>query len=803
MIFNYLKIFIRFFRKSPLLNSFNMLGITVALSMTLATMIYVLNELSFDRHFSQADSIYRMTYRFANDAGYDIHWARMNQDWVNEMPNAFPQIEELIRFQDFRPRNVIVGDQKFREEYAYSVDSDVFQLFDFEFIAGRPEQALSQPNSIVLTESTAFKYFGDIDPIGKQVTTMREGNKTNHLVTGVIEDPSNLSHLPITFLSSINSEEERKGWAYIYVLLNEQSKIEDLATQMDDFLVSRDENLDELTVHFQPLTDIHLHSDLSRELKANGNVDYIILFSAVSILLLLISGINFANFNVVKALTRTKEIGLRRVLGAASLQVRGLLFTEVTLLLVASAALSIVIVMSQLPQLNELVGYQLQVNWLEITPILLVMLVVMLLLAAVYPAQVALRDQPIKALAGKSKMPVGSGVFQKVLLTVQFVVVIGLLSGTLIINRQFQFLTEKQLGFAKDNLLVIPNFNYPINDHYEALKSDLLGIPGVTDVTALMEMPSRPIKDEGQVRVKGRSEEEIITTDIQVMDINGLEMLEMPLLAGTSLSPSLKNVEYDPEQDFFEFLRTKPRNYLINEKAMQMLGWSSPDEALEHEIQWSIGDVALGYGRVVGVVGNYHQESLKAAIDPVVMTYEPMWLQNVMIKTEGSNPYGLRSQIEEAWQNRFPDYPLELRYLDEEVEGIYQSEQKQRLLISTITMVAFMITILGLLGLVGFSLETRLKELAIRKVLGANFKQLVWLIGSEYSRLVVVSLLMTIPLIWYVASEWLNSYAYHINLDGTSFGLTFTLVLAVIALIVYVQCLKVDFKDPSSVLRSE
>ncbi|MEM7551440.1 MAG: ABC transporter permease [Bacteroidota bacterium] len=798
-----MKLFIRTFKKHLFINLINIFGLTVAITLALCSVTYIINELNFETHFSKADRIFRVTYRF-NNSDYDIHWARMNQTWVNEFPSVFPEVEELIRFQSFRPRNILVDGQKFREEFAYAVDSEIFSVFNFEFIRGDPESALNKPNSVVLTQATALKYFGKDNPMGRTITILDQERKEDYQVTGIIQDPPAQSHLPITFLSSINSEEERVGWAYTYILIKENSSIDDLEKKIPAFISQNDpENEEYLSVSFQPLNNIHLHSDLSREIVPNGSYDYVILFLIVTILLVVVAGINFANLNTLKSVNQSKSWGIKQLIGANNHRIKVDVLLESFLTTLLSIVLSVLLLLTVFNKLEEVIGNDLRIYWSHTLLFLVLTALIITILSGFYPIQLVAKLKPVFALTGKVGNQFQGTQLRKILLGLQFIIVMGLLSSTIIVNRQFNYIINRDLGFEKDNLLAIRDFQSPLNNSYETLKTKLIQIPGVEEVTAVMELPTVAIKDEGQVRVKGQPVDDTKTADIQVMDINGLEVLGLELIAGRKLSEDLKSVQAKANQDFMEFLQTKRREYLLNESALKALGWSDVSEALNQEINWSIGGLTLGFGPVVGVVKDFHQEGLKTAIDPTIFTYEPIWLQNVIIKTKTDNVKQLRQDIELAWNQIFPEHPFVLSFMDEEVEKTYQAEQKQKLLMSIFTISSIIIAFLGLFGLISFIVEKRLKELAIHKVMGASFHNMVSLLAKDYLKLILISFIIATPLIWYFGNSWLESYAYHIEINGLCFGISTVLLFICLLSVIYIQVLRIGVANLIKVLKAD
>lgn len=808
MFRNHIKIIFRNIIKKKLFSGINIIGMSAAIAIASAILIYVSHELSYDSYHSKSDRIYRVTYRFNNQNGYDIHWARVNQPWINELPETFPEIEHLVRFQSFRPRNIIVGENKFREENAFATDAEVFDLFDFYFISGSPELALATPYSIVLTRSTALKYFGNTNPVGKEIIILSEaGEKEVFTVTALIEDQPSNTHLPVTLLTSINKEEDRRGWAYTYILLYESTQIERITSGIHDFLESRiGDGAERLSIHFQPIADIHLHSNLSREIVQNGNYDYVIIFSLVAIFLLVIAAINFANLNTVQSYGRSKEVGLRKVMGADSAHLKGYFLLEAFVLTSISAMLGFGVVAVLFATLQNFIGHELQFDWSLFCLISILVVVMITVLSGLYPAQVISRFSPVVALYGITDHKFTGSQLKRVLVGLQFVISIGLVSSTLIIHKQFSFIYHHNLGYNQDHVLAITHLPEEVTNSYETLKQRLKRITGVDDVTAVMELPTNPIKDEGRVQINGKLEEDNLpTADMQIIDINALEVLGMELLAGSTLSESLKSTESVPrsDQDFLTYLADRRREYLINESAMELFGWSNPEEAIGNLISWSIGNISLKKGPVVGVVRDYHQESLKVKIDPLVMTYEPIWLQQVLVKIEGKNISEVVRKVDHEWDQLFSVYPIERTFLDREFNRLYQSENKQLQLISIFTLVAIFIAFLGLFGLLAYTLKTRLKEMAIRKILGATIKEIVILLGREYVVLTILSIFITVPVIWYFMNGWLQNYAYHATINGISFVLASGLILLILVATLIFQTWKGTSRNPAEVLKYE
>lgn len=806
---SYLKIIFRNILKRKLFSGINLLGLSLALGIAMVTFVFVSHESGYDDYHSKKDRVYRITYRYNNQNGYDISWARVSQPWVNEIKEVFPEVEELVRFQSFRPRNVKIQTDKFKENYAFSTDAEVFKVFDFGFVSGNAATALSEPYSMVLTESTAKKYFGDSHPIGREVGIYNEmGDAEIYKVTAVIKDLPSNTHLPVTLLTSINNPEDRSGWAYTYILLKENANIKNIERKIDAFIADHmEENPEYLTYSFQPINSIHLQSDLSREIKANGNSSYLIIFSLIASFLMVIAAINFANLNTVQLLNKAKEVGVRKVIGARRDNLRFYIYLEALILTSISACIGIALFLLLLNPLEKFVGYSLVFDKTTLSLGILVLIVVVSSLAGFYPAQVISNLRPIMALKGRLKNNFGKRGVKTFLVGLQFAISAALVSSTLIFQKQFQFIQNRELGYEQNQVLAITDIPSEVSESYETLKKRLGGIPGIQDVSGALEIPTRPIKDQGMIRITGvnQDSENLPSADIQIIDVNALELLGIQLEAGDRLPQSVKNQKTTLEQagSMRTYMQANRKAYLLNEKAVELLGYQTAEEVLGLEMSWSIGDLQLASGPIVGVVRDFHQESLKTGIDPMVITYEPLWIRQILVKLDSDNYFQVVDQVGDLWNEMFPDIPMEISFLDSEFEKLYQKERKQFIMIVVITIITVFISFLGVFGLITFTVRLRLQEMAIRKVLGARFSQLFGVLGKEYILLNLISMLLTIPLVWYFMNDWLESYAYHIEIGPIGFGIAIASILAILLFTIYFQTRNAATQNPAEILRND
>ncbi|MEO0332246.1 MAG: ABC transporter permease, partial [Bacteroidota bacterium] len=598
--------------------------------------------------------------------------------YVNELPNDVPEIETLIRFQNHERKYIRIDDEKFRPKHAYVTDPEVFQVFGFPLIAGNPETALMQPRSVVLTETVARRYFGSTDVLGEDLY-VSGGLGTEDLlykVTGVMEDTPSNTHLPVEMLLSYRDQEERAGWAYVYTLLHERANISNVEDQMREFINKYEsENIaSQVSLVFQPLSSIHLQSNLAREIIPNGNQLYVTIFFFVGLFILIVALINYVNLSSALAMGRSQEVGIRTVMGANQQHIMSHAWLESVGYTLVAMVLASLLAYGFFPYLQQLTGVEflMPMGWFVLG--LIALAVVSGLLAGLYPAVIlrsfrvleAIKHNKTFALAGRQ----GKFSVKRVMIAVQFGVSVLLVASALVAYDQFQFIQEKNLGMQTEQILALPEVPNPVKERYPSFQDEVASLAGVQQVAACMQVPSSEIRDAGPVLVEGVNDdpEQAPIMDMQVIAPGFTDMMNLEFLAGEDrydeLPPLAYPTEFDEENTIEEYLANRPARYLINETAMRQLGWSSPEEALGQNIRWSIGTLAYAYGPVTGVVKDFHQETLKNEVDPTVMIYEPIWLNTFLIKVETAGVSQTLANIQTIWNDLFPVYPMEYYFLD-------------------------------------------------------------------------------------------------------------------------------------------
>lgn len=810
---NNLKVTFRSFARYRLYSVLNIGSLAVAFSAIILIGVYVHYETHFESFHSKADRVFRPTYHRIDQQGFDVHWARIPVTYINELPNAVPEIEHLIRFQNQEQQYVRIGREKFKPKHAYVTDAAVFEVFDFDLIEGDPMTALQAPFAVVLTESLAKKYFGTGNALGQQISVVGDWTpeETTYHVTGVMRDLPAHTHIPVELLLSFESDEARSGWAYVYTLLKEGTHIEQVEAKMDAFVESyeTDPYPEGTEFVFQPLTDIHLHSNLAREIVVNGNFKYVRIFLFIGLFVLIIALINFANLSSALAMTRSKEVGVRRILGAGSKQLMAAAWTDSIISNLIALVIGGVIAAAVFMPFSQITGITFLVPKLWMMGSMLALALISGLLAGLYPSWIRLVSSSLQQVRDQHQFTWSSNrgfSFKRAMVTLQFAISILLLASAGVAFQQFRYLEQKDLGMVKDQIIAISNVPNRITADYMVFKELLSNLPGITGVAACMQVPSSEIRDVGAVQVQGRGDDESQAPmiDIQVVDpaypaLMGMQVLAGDLEALDRATVGTPNITDD--YTYQDYLLDQTRHYVINETAMRQLGWTTPTEAINQQINWSNSGFDLAYGAVVAVVKDFHQESLKNTIDPVVMMYEPIWLRTFLIKVRTDEIQQTIAGIENNWSELFPNYALEYHFLDELYENLYKNDRVQLHLFYALSALAIFIAFAGLFSLVAFALRTRAKEMAIRKVVGADMRALVQLIGRDYFWVLILGAAMAVPLSYYWVSLWLDGFAYRVDITPMVYICAVLAIGILLAMTIFWQTLRSAESNPMEVLR--
>ena len=817
MFKNYLKIVFRNIVNQKMFSTINVLGLALGMAISMLAIIFITYELSYDRYHENADNIYRVTLSYDTPSGYKAHFARCHQTWINNLPDDLPEVKTLIRFQWTPSVNLKIGEKKIRSSKWYITDAQVFDVFSFKLLEGDPSTALVEPQSVVITEKIAEQFFRSTDPLGKSISLMNEttGSFIDYKITGVMENLPPNSHFQVDYLVSYPNEEARQGWAWIYILTKDGTDPDALESKLPDLLkkYEGEEALQYLTLYLQSLTDIHLYSHLDREIEQNGDIKNIYIFSTVALLALFIAGFNFLNLSTARSSRRVKEVGVRKVLGASKMELVKYFIWESVIFSFLAFLFAVIIIIIAFPYFQNLLGntipFEKVLSWTFLGGFFLTA-VITGILSGLYPALVLSSFNPLNAfMKGNRNSSSGKQLnvtVRKILVVLQFTMSIVLIIFTLFSYNQFNFISNKKLGFNKDQILAIRNVSRIDQIKFQSFKNALRGYPGIKGVSACMDVPSRDILDQGFTVVEGiHSGDQSTVLAFQSVDRDFLKLMGMEIIAGENFNE--ENTDPGPGkiltvEEMQQFFNTKQYSYILNESAVKKLGFKTPDEAIGRKVEWH-NSVFKNSGKIIGVVKDYNYASLRLQIRPLILISEPIWNLNYLVKISSKNMKPTLAAINETWNNMYPNSPIEYDFLDDLFAKLYRDEEKQGELYSVFSALAIFIAYLGLFGLVSYTTEQRKKEVGIRKVMGASIPGVVTLLGKEFTKLILTALLFAIPLGYYLVKQWLENFAYRIEITWDIFLWAAFITIFIAMVTVGYQTIKSALANPVEALKYE
>jgi putative ABC transport system permease protein len=796
MLKNLLKVALRNIGKDRIYSFLNILGLTLGITCSLFLLLYLLNELSYDRFHTQKDRIYRVVTHFT-ETDNQFTWPVAQIPLAQELVEQYTEVEHAVRFID-TGRELFENperDVRFYEEDFYYVDSTIFEVFSFPVLAGDPATALVKPNTAVLTQETAQKYFGDADPLGQ---TFRNGDDI-YEITGLIEDvPANSSLEFDALLSRATLPNEMGNWGSwgygTYLLLKEgtsrQAAEDALASINQEKLVPIFENFG-VTIDYwlQPLTDIHLKSEFGEGETGSGDIDYIYIFAAVAFFILIIAGINYMNLATARATRRAKEVGVRKTMGSFRRQLISQFLTESTLLTFIALAVSLVLVAVLLSPFNQLAGTEISFSFL-LQPEIIVGFIGIALLVGIaggsYPAFYLSRFNPALVLKGNVTRGTGNALLRKVLVVVQFAISIAMLICTWIVYDQLQYLRDKDLGFDQEQVLVVTMPDSTIRANYEVLRNRLKESPNVLEVSTSSSRPGTGysknlmlVDDNDGNKVEGGVGVNQYLAHYDYVETMGIEIIE-----GRSFSR-----EY----------ATDTAAVLVNEAMVARMQWDDP---IGKEFTFMGDDEPGPTYSVIGVFKDYHQQSLYNLIDPLAIFFgDPNFHLSIKVTPDKINE--TLAYVEDTWTEVNAGKPFSYEFLDEEFMSQYETDQKRGQIFTLFSALTVMIACLGLLGLAAYTTEQRAKEIGIRKVIGASVLNIVGIIYRDFFVLIAIAVLIAFPIAYFAMDRWLNDFAYQTNIKWFTFLASTLLTLIVTLGAISFHTLRAATANPVKSLRSE
>lgn len=809
MLRNYLKIAFRNLLKNKAFSIINIAGLALGLTCCLLISLYVVDELSYDKFHENAENIYRVNSDI-KFGGQEMTIALSNDPIGATLVNDYPQVKQSVRFHSRGDFLVTKGDQTFREERIIFADSTLFDVFTFPLLIGNPETALARPKTMVVTESTARKYFDRTDVIGE---VLRFDNEDDYEITGVMQDIPTNSHIRYDFFLSLagDRQSQQNMWLshnfYTYVVLEAGADPGFLPEQMDQLMEQyvgpQAQRMIDITMEefeasgnyirysLMPLTDIHLHSNRAYEMGPNSNIQYVYLFAAIAFFVLLIACINFMNLSTARSAGRAREVGIRKVLGSVKSRLIGQFLTESILMTLIAFALAIVATWLLLPWFNQLAGKEIALNnfanW-AILPVLLVFVLVTGLLAGSYPAFFLSSFRPVNVLKGRLGInSSGSNLFRSGLVVVQFVASVLLIIGTIVIYRQLNYIQTKELGFKKEQVLIIEDA-FALENNLQAFKEEALRESGVKTATVSSFLPVPSSRSDSPLfATPVPDQENAVQSQHWWIDHDYFETMGMEVIDGRAFS-----------RDF----PSDSSAVILNEAAVNMFGFDDPVGEAIYRLQGDFSDPEVRRMNVVGVVRDFHFESLRNNITPVAF-FLGNSSGNISLRLSTDDISNTISRLETTWKEMAIGQPFNYTFMDEAFDEMYRAEQRIGNIFVSFAILAIFIACLGLFGLSAFMAEQRMKEIGIRKVLGASINNIVTMLSKDFLKLVIIAALIAFPLAWWGMSTWLEEFAYRTELSWWIFAVAAVIAIIVAIATVSFQALRAATTNPVQSIRSE
>jgi len=813
MLQNYIKIAVRNLWRYKGYSFINILGLAVGMACCILILLFVLDELSYDKFHDNADRIYRVTREWFNSDGTSsLHLARVAPPIGTLLQQDFPDaIESMVRIRSDYNTLLKVGDRTFIEDRFRWAENSFFDIFSFKLLHGDPNTALAEPNSVILTKSTADRYFGSAEAAMGKVVNYE--NERDLLVTGVVEDAPHNSHFKFDFLGSFQTLYDMFGAEFMarnwgrnnyatYLLLAKNVPGSALQAQFPGFL---DKHLTRLIIeesgheptkapsqtnqlHLQKLTDIHLKSHLNSEWEPNGDIKNVYLFTVIALFILLIACINFMNLSTARSSNRAREIGMRKVLGAQRQQLIIQFLGESVFVALVAFVIALGIVELAFPAFNNFSGKELNMNLTENFSLLLGLAGLLLfvgLLAGSYPALYLSGFRPIKVLKNISKSGLGRSGFRTILVVLQFSISIGLIICVGVVYSQLQFWHTKNLGYDKEHIVLLRS-DQSIMEKIESVKARMLQNPNIISVATSHLVPTNNLVNSwgGETLEDDQAEPIQFRLAVQEVDYDFIDTYKMNIIAGRNFSR--------------QYATDDSTAFILNESAVRKLGWGSPDNAIGKPLRYGGRD-----GHVIGVLKDFHFESLHNEIVPIIFLITQNSNYTVSVRIRPENTKATLEFLENLWTDLRPEYPFEYRFLNEQYDNLYKSEERLMEIFGVFSMLAIFVACLGLLGLASFTAEQKTKEIGIRKVLGASVGRIVVLLTKEYTRWVLIANLIAWPVAWWVMNLWLENFAYRIHIGLQIFILSAVIALLIALFTVSWQALRAALANPVESLRYE
>ncbi len=803
MFRNYLTVGIRNLLRHKGYSTINVLGLAIGIACCILIILYVQDELSYDRYHEKHDRIYRLA-ESATIAGRPIEAAVTPPPWAPVLAEEYPEIEQITRLKPPGSRWLIrYKENRFYERYFVFADSSVFDIFTIPLLQGNAKTALAEPGAVVLSESMAAKYFGDENPVGKVITG---DDLYEFTITGIMADMPGNSHFHFDFLASYASlapynlynepsTMQNQGFnhdVFTYLLLREGQEPEDLERKFPEFL---DRHLGDMLEgigivarpFLQPITDIHLHSNMEAELGPNSDIRYVYIFSSLAVFVLLIACVNFMNLSTARSARRAQEVGIRKVLGAQRQQLIRQFTGESIFLSVIALVIALAAVHLLLPPFNAVSGKSLAMDYQSIwlVPTLVAIALLTGIVAGGYPAFILSSFRPVAVLTGALKAGAAQSLLRKILITFQFIISIIMITGTVVVLDQLEYMQTKNLGFDKENVVIVRLPDAEAIKGYTAFKNAVLQYPEILNASTSTSVPGGQ-PSLNLVTPEGVPEDQSPVYQVIWSDYDFIETLGVEMAAGRTFSR-----EFGSDSTAC----------LINMATVRSLGWENPI-GMTFKIT-GMQDSSPPF-EVIGVMEDFHNKSLHQPIEPLMIRLLSEAASFMEIRIQGSNVTRGLEILEEQWRDIYPSHPaMDYSFLDADLERLYIAEQRMGSVFVAGAILSIFISCLGLLGLSSFMSEQRTREIGVRKVLGATISNVVLLLSRDFTKLILLAFAVGAPAAYYVMHTWLENFPYRVELSLGVFALSGLAALLIAWLTVGYQAFRAAASNPADALHAE
>jgi putative ABC transport system permease protein len=807
MLKNYLKIAYRNLLKKKVYSFINIFGLGVGMACCVLIFMFVQEELSYDNYHEKGGRIYRVIHGSTQEGvgeseATNDFWVWGNAPVGPALKRDFPEIEKVVQFSGRADILLSIGDITQQEEGILFMDSTAFEVFSWELLQGDPKTALAAPYSVVLTESTAKKYFGDENALGQSIKGSEVAGRANagdYTVTGIMADVPSNSHFEFNLLLSLNTFRQSSpgifdDWGYVdtytYLLVNMNFDQAAFQAKIPDFIQRGNTDTEEskYTIRLEPLKDVYLRSDAQRQPGQTGSLSNIYVFSIIGIFILVIAIINFMNLSTARSMERAKEVGIRKSIGAGRKSLIFQFLGESLIIVLLAALVGFALVSVSIPLMNELTAKEFElnslINWQTI-PVVLATIVIIGLLAGSYPALVLSSFRPVSILKGINKSNARGVNLRKTLVVFQFSLSIALIAGTMIVYSQMALLLDQDMGFDKEQMVVL-DFNYDgdVTNVSASIKNEMEAIPGVSSVAFSRSVPGSHFPNAYTTLEMAEGEMVGQAQPIFQVGLDFIDHYNLELAAGRAYSR--------------DFPSDSTAALVINEAAARQYGYANPEDIIGKKFdQWGRA------GEVIGVVKDFNYISLHASIEPLTLPFEAYASRYVSVKLTGEDIPATLAGLEGVWNQLVPQRPFIYSFLDEDFNQQYQSDFRFRKIFTTFSILAILIACLGLLGLATYTAEQRTKEIGIRKVMGANVGNIVSLLSKDFVKLILIAILVSTPVSWYAMNQWLEGFAYQVSIQWWVFLVAGVGSIIIALMTISFQSIKAALMNPVKSLKSE